>query len=129
MINGRQTLNYSEVSTALVNYEVRRQDRLSSSRSTTVEALMVRCRSSNRKGRGDQGRLKPRSCFRDLKRNQCTLRKEVGHWKVDCPKVKGKKMESNTEANLAQAGGSDSDSSVLSFSVTTPIVGFSDNSE
>jgi len=26
LINGRQTLNYSEVSAALVNYEVRRQD-------------------------------------------------------------------------------------------------------
>ena len=31
LINRRQTLNYSEVSAALVNYEVRRQDRLSSS--------------------------------------------------------------------------------------------------
>ena len=28
LINGRQTLNYSEVSIALVNYEVRRQDKL-----------------------------------------------------------------------------------------------------
>ena len=46
------------------------------------------------------------------------------HWKIDCPKVKGKK-ESKTEANLAQvistqagtsqAGGSDSDSSVFLF--------------
>ena len=54
---------------------------------------------------------------------------------MDCPKFKGKKKESKTEANLAkvvrtqssnsQAGGSDSDSSVFSFSVTTPIVGYS----
>ena len=52
---------------------------------------------------------------------------------VDCPKAKDKK-ESKTEANLAQvvstqtstsqADGSDSDSSVFSFSVTTPIVGY-----
>ena len=34
-----------------------------------------------------------------------------------------------TEANLAQADGSDSDSSVFSFSVTTPAVGYSDNAE
>ena len=54
LINGRQTLNYSEVSVALVNYKVRRQDRLSFSGSTTAEALAVRGRSSNRKGRGDQ---------------------------------------------------------------------------
>ena len=55
--------------------------------------------------------------------------------KVDCPKAKGKKKESKTEANLvkvistqgsaSQAGGSDSDSSVFSFSVTTPIIGYS----
>ena len=33
--------NYNEVSAALVNYEVRRQDRLSSSGSTTAETLAV----------------------------------------------------------------------------------------
>jgi len=37
LINERKSLNYNEVSTALVNYEVRRQDRLSSSGSTTTE--------------------------------------------------------------------------------------------
>ena len=52
--------------------------------------------------------------------------------------AKGKKNESKTEANLAQvgstqastsqAGGSDSDSSVFSFSVTTSIVGYSRDS-
>jgi len=48
-------------------------------------------------------------------------------------------MESKTEANLAQvvstqastlqADGSDSDSSIFSFSVTTPIVGYSGDSK
>jgi len=57
---------------------------------------------------------------------------------IYCPKAKGKK-ESKTEANLAQmvsthastsqADGSDSDSSVFSFSVTTPTVGYSNNVE
>ena len=61
LINGRKFLNYNEVSATLVNYEVRRHDRLSSSGSTTAEALAVRGRSFNRKGRGDQGRLKSRS--------------------------------------------------------------------
>ena len=117
------------MSAALVNYEVRRQDRLSSSGNTTAEALVVRGRSFNRKGRNDQGRSKFRSGFRDLKRNQCTLCKELGHWKVDCPKAKGKKIESNTEANLAQADGSESDSSVFSLSVTTPTVDYSDKAE
>jgi len=73
LINGRKSLNYNEVSAALVSYKVRRQDRLSSSGNTTAEALAVRGRSSNRKGRYDQGRSKSRSGFRDRKRNQCAL--------------------------------------------------------
>ena len=91
--------------------------------------MTVRDRSSNRKGRDYQERSKFRSGFRDLKRNQCALCKELWHWKVDCPKDKGTKMESNTEANLAQADRSDSDSLVFSFSVTIPTVSYSDNSE
>ena len=79
LINGRKSLSYSEVSVTLVSYEVRRQGKLSSSGSTTVEALAVRGRSFNRKGRDDQGRSKFRSGFRDLKRNQCALCKELGH--------------------------------------------------
>ena len=139
LINGRKSLNYSEVFAALLSYEVRRQDILSSLENTTAEALAVRGRSSNRKGRDDQGRSKSRSGFKDLKRNQCALCKELGHWKVDCSKAKGKKKESMTEANLAQvvstqastsqADGSDSDSSVFSLSVTTRTVSYSDNTE
>jgi len=49
LINGRKSLDYNEVSAALVSYEARRYDRLSSSESTTAEALAVRGRSSNRK--------------------------------------------------------------------------------
>ena len=85
-----------------MNYEVRRQDRLSFLGSTTAETLTVRGRSSNRKGRGDQRRLKSRTGLRDLKRNQCALCKELGHWKVNCPKVKDKKKEPMTEANFTK---------------------------
>ena len=90
MINGRKSLNYNEVSVALVSYEARRQDRLSSSGNTTAEALTVRGRSSNRKGRGDQERSMSRSGFRDLKRNQCALYKELGIERliVQRPKVR-----------------------------------------
>ena len=56
MINKRKSLNYNEVSAALVNYKVRRHDILSSVESTTVEALAVGGRSLNPKGRDDQGR-------------------------------------------------------------------------
>ena len=40
----------------------------SSSEGKLAEALALRGRSSNRKGRGDHGRLKSRSGFRDLKK-------------------------------------------------------------
>ena len=59
-LNGRKSLNYSEVSTVLVSYEASRHDTVPSS------------------GRDDQGRSKSRSGFRDLKRNQCALCKGTG---------------------------------------------------
>ena len=127
LINGRKSINYNEVSAALVNYEVRRQDGLSSSGSTIAEALTIRGRSSNRKGRDDQGRSKSRSGFRNLKRNQCALYKELGHWKVDCPKAKGKKVESNTEVNSHRRMDR-MKTHRYSLSVTTPVCN-SDNAE
>ena len=67
LINGRQTLNYSNVSAALINYKVRRQDKLSSSEGTSAEALVIRGKSSNQKGKGDCERSKSRPDFRYLK--------------------------------------------------------------
>jgi len=91
LISGRQTLNYNKVSAALVNYKVKRKDRLSSHGSTSAEALAVRDRCSIWKGKGDRGRSKSRPNFRDMKKNQCAFCKELGHWKVNCPKTKGKR--------------------------------------
>jgi len=75
LINDKQTLNYSDVSATLVNYEVRRKDKQSSSKSTLAEALTVSGRSSSKKGKGDCGRSKFRLDFRDLKKNQYTLQR------------------------------------------------------
>ena len=55
LINGRQSLNYNDVSAALVNYEVRRKDIQSSSNGTSAEVLMVRDRGSNQKGKSELG--------------------------------------------------------------------------
>ena len=68
LINGKQTLNYNDVSVALVNYEVRRKDTQSSSNGTSAEALMVRGRDSNRKDKSERGRSKSKPEFRDLKK-------------------------------------------------------------
>jgi len=57
LINGKETRMYSDMSVALVNYEVKRKDKQFSSNGTSAEALMVRGRSSNRRAKrsvGDQ---------------------------------------------------------------------------
>ena len=41
-INSKQTLNYSDVSVTLVNYEVRRKNKKSSFNGTSVETLPIR---------------------------------------------------------------------------------------
>ena len=51
LINGKQTLNYSDVLAAFVNDEVRKKSKQSSSNSDSVESLTVRGRSSSRKGK------------------------------------------------------------------------------
>ena len=54
LINGKQSLNYNDVSAALVNYEVRRKDKQSSTSSTITEAMTTRRMGSNyRKGKGE----------------------------------------------------------------------------
>jgi len=63
------------MSAALMNHELRRKNKKSFN-STLVEALNVKGRSFNRKGKGDRERSKSRS---DLKKNQCAFCKEKGH--------------------------------------------------
>ena len=65
-INGRQTLDYHEVSSALTSYETRRKERHPSQSSSSAEALEVRGRGSSRKGKEVRGRSKSRAGFRDL---------------------------------------------------------------
>ena len=69
MINVKQTLYYINVSIALVNYEVRRKDKQSCSKSTSAEALTVRRMSFRKKGRDDRDRSKSILGFKDLKKN------------------------------------------------------------
>jgi len=56
LINEKQALNYNDVSAALVNYEVRRKDKQSSSSSTSAETLVVKGRGSNQEGESIRGR-------------------------------------------------------------------------
>jgi len=68
LINGKQVLNYSVMSVALINYKVRRKDKQSSFNGTSAEMLTVRGRGSNRKVKGEHARSKSRPDFRDLKK-------------------------------------------------------------
>ena len=60
LINRKQSLNYNNVSVALINYEVGRKDKQSSFSSTLAEALVVRGKGSNQKGKGIDRRSKSR---------------------------------------------------------------------
>ena len=51
LINGKSSLSYNDVPTALVNHKVRRKDKVSSSNSTTLEALTARGMSFNHQKR------------------------------------------------------------------------------
>ena len=59
LLNGRASLSYSKVTTALVNLELRRKDNESLD-GTSAEGLAVRGRSPNKKGE-NRGRSKSRS--------------------------------------------------------------------
>ena len=79
LINGKQTLNYTDVSAAFVNYEVRRMSKHSSSNSTTTETVTARGMDPNyKKGKGEFGKSKTGS-REELKKNQCVFCR--GHWK------------------------------------------------
>ena len=77
LINGKSSLSYNDVSTALVNHEVRRKDKTSSSSSTTAEALTAKGIDFNhRKGKRDVSKFKTGN--RELRKKQCAFCKE-GH--------------------------------------------------
>ena len=77
LINDKQSLGYHEVSSALVNHELRRKDK-ESFKSTTTKMLTVRGRSFSQKGKGDRDKPKFRLGFRDMK-NRCAFYKELGY--------------------------------------------------
>jgi len=77
LIGDKQSLSYNEAFFALVNHELRRKDKVSSN-STSTEALTLKDKSFNRKGKSDRERLKSRADFKNLK-NQYALCKEIGH--------------------------------------------------
>jgi len=113
LINGKQSLSCNEVSVALVNYELRKNNK-ESSISTSTEALTAREVSFNhRKGKGNFEKSKTDG-REDLKKNQCAFCKEEEHLKIDCSKLKTK--ESKSEINVAMANSNDFDSSIFSLS-------------
>jgi len=59
----------------------------------------------------------PTGSHENLKKNQCTYCKEVGHWKIDCPKLKTKK-ESKSDSKIVMVVSNDSNSSGYSLFVT-----------
>ena len=126
LINERTSLSYIEVTTALVNLELRRKDKESFS-ATLAKALTVRGRSPNQREK-NRDRSKSRSKFgnHSLTRDQCTFCKQNEHWKKECSELKKKnklkeKSVKPSEVNVAKLDENESDSSIFSLSITLSI--------
>ncbi|KAM1533333.1 hypothetical protein ACFX10_007250 [Malus domestica] len=110
-IYGRETIKFDEISSAVMNHEVRNLDRQERNNS---EALMVRGRSRDRKSAMQKkGKSRSRgasSNMRFLDKDECAFCHEKGHWKKDCPKIKAKNKEKkyeDSEANVVEANDED----------------------
>lgn len=114
LIHKNEILKYGEVTTALLNHELRHCDK-ESAKMNLVEALALQQGRSENKQKGDNKRGK--SCGRYLGKNQCAFCLENGHWKKDCPKLKEKKNEVSIEANFSMEE-HDEDSDVSLFVVS-----------
>ena len=104
------------MSAALVNEEVKRKNKQSSSSSTTANAMTARGMCSNYQEGKKESEKSKTSGHEDLKKNQCAFCREGGQWKINYLKIKLKKKEPILEANIAH--GNDFDSSGYSFSIT-----------
>ena len=118
LINGKASLSYSEVTAALVNYQLRKKDK-ETSFEPVAGALVARAKGPNRSGRSQS-----RGAHLGVRKNQCAFCKEDGHWKADCPKLvdragknKGKAIQAS-EANVVKASGNDSDSDSSGYSLS-----------
>ena len=131
LINDKASQRYNEVTGALVSYELRRKDRVSSE-SASGDALTVRGRSPNKKGDQDRSRSKSKSGKPKVAKDQCLKCRKHGHWLKDCPenkknKKKGK-SEPSSEVNVVTTESNDTDSSTYSLSITATI-NYADSAE
>ena len=87
-IYGRETIKYDEISSTLMNHEVRHLNRQEMNNS---EAVMVRGRSKEKKGlymKNNRSRTRGVSKNKKfLDKDECVFCHEKGHWKNDCPKI------------------------------------------
>jgi len=80
LINGRTSLGYKEVTTALVNLELKRRDKECSTSDTSAEVLAARGSTPNqRRGNQQKSNWKLMVSNRKLKKDQCAFCKEKGH--------------------------------------------------
>ncbi|KAL0402530.1 UNVERIFIED_CONTAM: hypothetical protein Slati_4282900 [Sesamum latifolium] len=117
LLNGKDVVSLREVCVVLYSYELRKKERQANLNGDT-EALIVRGHSQNR-SKGNKGRSKSRH---RLSKDECAFYREKGHWKKDCPKLKGKgksdKNKSIAESNIAE-GEENSDFSLAILSIGT----------
>ncbi|KAM1232702.1 hypothetical protein ACFX13_002545 [Malus domestica] len=102
LIYGKDTINFENVSNALMNHEVRHKDK--QVHNTASDALFVRGRMNKRRRFNNRRRSqsRPRSNSQNRKildKDECAFCHTKGHWIKDCPKLH--KNNRNTNANVA----------------------------
>ena len=109
LLHGKAEVSLSEVSSALYSYELRRKDK-QNSRDGAAEALVTRGRSQNQR-KGTRRRSKSRA---RLSKDECAFCREKGHWKKDCPKLKGRpdKEKAVADSNVSECIDQNSDFSL-----------------
>ena len=106
LINGKGKLSFEEVCSTLLNYEIQNKDEREH-RDESVEALIVRGRSQNKKWE-IRGNVTLKST---LGKDECAFCHEEGHWKKNCPKLKKKdKGKYMSDAYVIERGCDSNDS-------------------
>ena len=102
MLNGKETITFKKVTTALYSNDIRKNDKLEH-RSSTGEAHTVRGHNQSRKPRR-RGRSQSKG---KLAKDECAFCHEKEHWKKYCPKLHKKKGNGVSEACVAEYDKSD----------------------
>ena len=93
LLYGKKTISYEKVESVMSNNTIRKQDIHDTRDNPSSDVLTIRGRPEDKKYRSKGksiSKSKSASSNRKLAKDQCSYCKNKGHWKRDCPALKGK---------------------------------------